>query len=364
MPLSLLDTNLRLLDGKLRTLHDSAYFDRRVLKYVAALRAIIEQLVDPKLGIDDDVRLFVSAQVWQATEFVAGSAPSLQPYEMVYGLQLAVDEWFVGQKQPIVRPPLIVTSLVQEPNFYFKSINPSFDSILRGHGNAAIDFEIVQIKLPDVYRKKPLYSVALYHELGHFIDLRFSISENVDVLHPGLALPDMSAPTGSLTSDEKQMRLHHLREYFADVFAACYCGRSIQRFLDGFAGHAGPSHSHPATYARGQVIEALLTKTKHTVIDAFNTALSARGQPSLTLRFVRPDIEKCFDSIRPVPIQSNAEVHGVLGGAWEYLDRAAEKLKEPWKSLDDMEIERVINDLVEKSIRNRMILEQWGHGAP
>ncbi len=208
MPLSLLDTNLRLLDGKLRTLHDSAYFDRRVLKYVAALRAIIEQLVDPNLGIDDDIRLFVSAQVWQATEFIAGSAPSLQPYEMVYGLQLAVDEWFVGQKQPIVRPPLIVTPLVQEPNFYFKSVNPSFDSILRGHSNSAIDFEIVQIKLPDVYRKKPLYSVALYHELGHFIDLRFSISENVDVLHPGLALPDMSAPTGSLTSDEKQMRLH------------------------------------------------------------------------------------------------------------------------------------------------------------
>ena len=64
-----------------------------------------------------------------------------------------------------------------------------------------------------------------------------------------------------------------------------------------------------------------------------------------------------------MPIRSNEEVHGILVGAWEYLDNAAEKQKEPWKSLDDMEIERVINDLVEKSIRNRMILEQWAHGT-
>ena len=98
-----------------------------------------------------------------------------------------------------------------------------------------------QIKLPDVYRRKPLYTVALYHELGHFMDTRFAISENVEVLRADLALPGMSAPTGALTPAQKQVRLLHLREYFADLFAVCYCGSAIKRFLEGFAPHAGVS---------------------------------------------------------------------------------------------------------------------------
>lgn len=361
MPHSLLDTNLRLLDSKLQTLRDTAYFDKRVLRYIAALRTIIAKLIDPKIKLDAAVRVFVGTQVWSATEFIAGSAPRLQPYEMIYGLQHAVVEWFVAQKHGGVKSPLIVTSLVQEPNFYFKSVSPNFEENLRNHLSTTIEYEIVQIKLPDVYRQKPLYSVALYHELGHFIDTRFAISENVDVLRPDLALPSMSAPTGTLTPTQKLIRLLHLREYFADLFAACYCGAAIKRFLEGFAPNSGPSPTHPATYDRIQVINALLTGTAHSLIEAFNLALKARAQPLLQLRFSRPAVDKCFDAIRPVPLGSDQEVYGVLDAAWEYLDRAAERRAEPWKSLDDLEIERVINDLVEKSIRNRMILEQWSH---
>lgn len=364
MPLSLLDTNLRLLDSKLQTLYDTAYFDQRVLRYIAALRAIITKLTDPTIKTDNDIRSFVSTQVWTATEFIAGSAPRLQPYEMVYGLQLAVQEWFSAQKPGFVKPPLVVTSLVQEPNFFFQSVNPAFETVLRDHLGSTIDYEIVQIKLPDVYRQKPLYSVALYHELGHFIDQRFSISENVEVLYPRLALPSMSAPSARPTPIEKYVRFHHLQEYFADLFAACYCGYSIKRFLEGFAGNSGASQTHPATYDRIQVIHALLTKTKHALVDAFNTALQARGQPLLQPRYSRPAVDASFDVIRPVPIHSDAEVHGVLEGAWEYLDRAAERKVEPWKSLDDMEIERILNDLVEKSVRNRMIVEQWRRETP
>jgi len=358
MPHSLLKTNLQLLDGKLQSLHDTAYFDQRIIHYIDALRAIIAQLVDPTLKLDDDIRLFVGTQVWSATEFIAGSAPRLQPYEMVYGLQRAIHEWFAAQKHG-VKPPLIVTTLVQEPNFFFKSVGADFETILRDRLGISIDYEIVQIALPDVYRQKPLYSVALYHELGHFMDTRFTVSENVDVLKPDLALPGMSAPTGTLTPTEKWVRLQHLREYFADLFAASYCGGAIKRFLEGFAPNNGPSPTHPATYFRIQVINALLSGTPHSLIEAFNLALKARAQPRLQLRFSSPALNECFDAIRPVPLASDSQVHGVLDAAWEYLDRAAERSTEPWKSLGDLEIERVINDLVEKSIRNRMILEQW-----
>jgi hypothetical protein len=191
------------------------------------------------------------------------------------------------------------------------------------------------------------------------MDARFVIAQNVEVLCPNLALPSMSAPTSTMTPIEKATRLLHLREYFADLFAACYCGSAIKRFLEGFAPSSGPSFTHPATYDRIQVVQAVLTGTQHAMIDAFNLALKARAQPLLKPRFIRPALDACFDAIRPAALSSDAEVHGILDAAWEYLDRAAERSTEPWKSLDDLEIERVINDLVEKSIRNRMILEQW-----
>jgi hypothetical protein len=358
MPHSLLNTNLQLLDSKLQHLHDTAYFDQRVLRYIDSLRTIIAKLIDPHIKLDDAIRVFVGTQVWSATEFIAGSAPRLQPYEMVYGLQCAVAEWFAAQKHG-VKPPLIMTSLIQEANFYFKSISPDFDDVLRNHLSTSIDYEIVQIKLPEVYRQKPLYTVALYHELGHFTDMRFVIAQNVEVLCPDLTLPSMSAPTATMTGMEKAGRLLHIREYFADLFAACYCGGAIKRFLEGFAPSSGPSFSHPATYDRIQVVQALLEGKPHSLIEAFNLALKARAQPLLQPRFSRPALDASFDAIRPVPLTSDAEVHGVLDSAWEYLDRAAERSAEPWKNLDDLEIERVINDLVEKSIRNRMILEQW-----
>jgi hypothetical protein len=359
MPHSLLNTNLQLLDSKLQNLHDTAYFDQRVLRYIDSLRTIIAKLIDPGIKLDDAIRVFIGTQVWSATEFIAGSAPRLQPYEMVYGLQCAVTEWFAAQKHG-VKPPLIMTSLIQEANFYFKSISADFDEVLRNHLSTSIDYEIVQIKLPEVYRQKPLYTVALYHELGHFMDVRFVIAQNVEVLRPDLTLPSMSAPTATMTPMEKAGRLLHIREYFADLFAACYCGSAIKRFLEGFAPSNGPSWSHPATYDRIQVVQALLEGKPHALIEAFNLALKARAQPLLQLRFSRPALDTCFDSIRPVLLTSDAEVHGILDAAWGYLDRAAERGTEPWKSLDDLEIERVINDLVEKSIRNRMILEQWG----
>lgn len=357
MPHSLLNTNLQLLNNKLQDLRDTAYFDQRVVSYIDSLMRIIKKLLDPSVPLDDKIRRLFAFNVWQATEFIAGSAPRLQPYEMVYGLQRAIVEW-LGNKTTESRQPLIVTNLIQEPNFYFQGVRPIFYDTLAALGTP-IEHEIIQIKLPELYRRKPLYSVALYHELGHYIDQHFSISENVDVLFPSMALPGMS-PAAALSADAKKIRLYHLREYFADLFAACYCGTAIKQFLDGFALDLGASSpTHPEGYNRLQVIGALLDHTNHALIDAFNTALRARSQPNLGIRFSRPHVDECFTDIRPVVLNSDAEVFGILDSAWDYLDRAAARNTSPWKKLDESEIERIINDLVEKSIRNRMMSEQW-----
>jgi len=347
MPHLLVDTNLRLLQGRLQSLDDTAYFDTRITNYVRALRDIIPQLLSASPPIANELKHFVARQIWLATEFVAGSTMRLQPYEAIYGLKCATREW-------LKQEPLIVTALIQEPNFYFQGVHPTFRKLAQ-EGLGVTD-EIVQIRLPEIYRQKPLYSIALYHELGHFIDTTYKVTETVLALAPGISLPGVSGPPAPV---DAQMRFNHLREYFADLFAACYCGRAIKQFLEGIAPDAAASTSHPESYHRYQAIEALVSSKAHGVVTAFNQALTARRLPTLNLRYRPVEVSGPFKAIRPVKIGSIEEVHGILGSAWEFLDSAADQAQDPWNRMAPGEVERVVNDLVEKSIRNWMIREKW-----
>ncbi len=351
MPHLLVDTNLRLLQSRLQTLDDTAYFDARIRNYVRALRDIIPQLLSASPPVPNEIKHFVARQIWLATEFVAGSTMRLQPYEAIYGLQCVTREWLKQQ-------PIIVTALIQEPNFYFQGVHPTFRQLARD--GLGVTDEIVQIRLPEIYRQKPLYSVALYHELGHFIDTTYKVTETVFALEPEIALPGISGPPSDGT---KEMRFNHLREYFADLFAAGYCGRAIKQFLAGIAPDAQASASHPESYHRFQMIEALVTNTNHGVIAGFNRALTTRGLPILRVRFAPIDVGDAFKAIRPANITSIEEVHGILGSAWEFLDSAADQAQDPWNRMEPHEVERVVNDLVEKSIRNWMIRETWHASA-
>ena len=355
MPHSLIDTNLRLLDGKLLSLCDTAYFDRRVINYLDSLRKVIAALLKRDMIVPDLLRDFLTREIWRGVHFLAGSAMRLHPFESVYGLRAAARDW-------IPEDILVITALTQEYNFGFQGVHRHFKPIARDVLGIEVEADVVQIALPDVYRHKPLFSVALYHELGHFIDRRFQLSANVDLLYPDLVLPSLSAPPPGWSKEVFAVaRLRHLHEYFADLFAASYTGAAIKRFLEDFASNAEVSQTHPKTYDRGEVVEALINGKAHRVIDAFREALKARRCPDLTPRYVRPNVDAAFAALRTVPLQSIREVHGVLESGWEYLHRAADRADEVWKHIEDGEAERIVNDLVAKSIRNWMIREQWTH---
>lgn len=355
MPHSLIDTNLRLLDGKLRSLCDTAYFDARVVDYLDALRRVISTLLRRQPVVPDLLRDFLAREIWKGVQFLAGSAMRLQPFEAIYGLRAAARDW-------IKEDVLIITALTQQQNFYFQAIHPLFYKVTKDLLQLEVEADVVQVALPDVYRHKPLFSVALYHEFGHFIDRRFQLSANVELLFPSLALPSLSAPPPGWTQEVfRNARKAHLREYFADLFAASYTGGAIKRFVDDFAANADISTTHPKTYDRVQVIEALLTDKNHRVIDSFRQALRARQCPDLTPKYSRPNIDSSFMNLRTARLRGVAEVHGILEAGWEFLHLAADRDEGVWMHVEDADAERIVNDLVAKSIRNWMLTEQWSH---
>jgi hypothetical protein len=154
-----------------------------------------------------------------------------------------------------------------------------------------------------------------------------------------------------------------MREYFADLFAASYCGLSAGRPLELIASANPVSHTHPSTADRLQTIHDFVAGNAVPVASAFNLVLGRVGLPTLHVRFVEPQLESAFDAIRPASIASVDELHGIFSAGWRYLDDVRAGNRATWAGFGPEESTRIINDLIEKSIRNRQILEHWRDAA-
>jgi hypothetical protein len=106
-----------------------------------------------------------------------------------------------------------------------------------------------------------------------------------------------------------------------------------------------------------------MSGTPHVIVDLFRGTLDALGLAKLEKHYVPPDIGSFFDNIRPYKLKSVQEVHGIFESAYHFLDGAERRDRAPWDSIDDERIERIVNDLVEKSIRNWMIEARWESGS-
>ncbi|MBI3771502.1 MAG: hypothetical protein HY272_02190 [Gammaproteobacteria bacterium] len=278
-----------------------------------------------------------------AARFLAGSTSKEIPYEVVYGLEAALSDWSS-------RDFIITTAIIQEQNYFFQQVDPNFNTMVNSYLGVNYDVDLIQIALPRLYRHKPLYNIALYHELGHFIDINHGVVNYTLLKWP----PNFQPGTQGYWS-EKSYRA----EFFSDLFAASYTGHAIRHFLSGIVPDATVSLSHPATSERLSRIDNFLTGSSDFMIDYFKETLRSMGLPELPIRFSKPNISRDFSSIRPYTIQSVEELHGITDSAWDMLRLAHNRNAPPWNELDEPLIDSLINDLTEKSIRNMMITEKW-----
>src|SRR5207248_1837830 len=149
----------------------------------------------------------------------------------------------------------------------------------------------------------------------------------------------------------------------ADVFAAQYVSEANIRLLEAFVGSQPASRSHPSTADRRSATEEFLAGKSSPLLDSFQQVLARQAAPSLGVRFALPDLAATYDNIRPHVISGERELHGLFAASWNYLEQALQKTHPTWGSLDEATIERVINDLAEKSIRNMSVKEKWNYGA-
>jgi hypothetical protein len=276
--------------------------------------------------------LNIARTLWTSIQYIAGSSQNETPYEIVASLSSILHQWWNGEFA-------IITALLSEKNYHFFGSDPG--NILQYVLDVNPPVELIQVALPSLYKHYPLYNVALYHELGHFVDLKFNISKFASMMYCS-AFP-----------------LDHLMEYFADLFSAAYTGNSVTLFLTNALGDQPDSKSHPSTRKRRAVVESFLAGKDSTLISGLKQSVKLLVGKDFQIEYSLPNISNAFDNKRPITIKNDKELHGVIIAGWTYLINNMSNNSKSWGSIEEYESFKIINDLIEKSIRNYMIEVQW-----
>ena len=339
------------MSNKLDKISETPYLNNELNLYLRDLRKVTSILLTKYDDIPSKVIEAMTSQIWTATKFLAGSTSKNVPYEIVYCLKKSLGDW-------THKSAIVTTALTQDKNysFYFEGIPPDFYSLAKTFTGITFNGELVQLAFPEIYQHRPLLNVALYHELGHFIDIHHGIVNNLLLgvsSYDELALPKIDFNKVEDIFQKQSLALSHLREYFSDLFAVSYVGNAYMQFLVDFAGNHPASFTHPATEDRLELMTIFLSGKPNNIVELFQKSLAALNLNKLEVLFSEPDISDSFQNTRPYNINNEGELHGIFSASTNYLSELTDEK-------DKFDTERIINNLVEKSIRNSMIVDQWG----
>jgi hypothetical protein len=335
--------DLALLRDGFQQLAQTPYFDRRLNRVADDIVGAIDASASQSPTLDEHTLRFFGNALWHAHKYLAGSTISESPYEIEYCLRTALSDWVHDEC-------VVATTLRTELDFHFwlPDIGKVIDNLITSYKRQST-VTLIPIALPRLYKNRPLYCTPLYHELGHFIDRRFGITDLSIVRFP---------PSSGANIDIERS---HRSEHFADLFAAQYVGSVAAQTLHQIANGHAASPSHPATTDRILKIQAFLNGTSDISISQINAVLTQIGLSQLSVRHSQPVVAEAFDDIRPCAVGNASELHGLFPACWAYLDQVHSGANAAWASRGRAfpEVDTVVNDLLEKSIRNHSIVEKW-----
>ncbi|WP_295801225.1 hypothetical protein [Mucilaginibacter sp.] len=301
----------------------------------------------------------------KSLEFLMDSTLNTIPFEVVSCLNLAMDDWIPEETF------IIVTSLNNDIDAYSfdeKLANEDYiyDSIFAGYG---ISFEkrLVQINLPLILARDYFSSVILYHELGHFIDLYYGMSKR-------MATELIKCPPHEWTKIQEYFDFHqnplkikrlknHLGEYFCDLFAAQYIGKTSNHYLNYLESKGADRTygSHPSSNNRLAIVNDFLESKPNPLVEIIKKYIQEITKSDLTKRYKVLNSDDFYNFL-PLELGNSGELHGIFPYAWKIWLDGAEKFKSNAGiegELPSKVIYKSLNNLIEKSIGNYFILKDW-----
>jgi len=350
---------LHLILGQLTQLAQGHFFSNDLQSYIGQLQKVLLQLADTeseKTPILPEAKRLVTDAVWRATQYLAGSTSNRIPYEIVYSLKHALEDWGV-------RDCVITTSLLKSSDFSCERINSAPAKICAELMlKTEFSVDLVQVAFPEIFEHSPIFCTPLYHEIGHYVEERYQRITGMATHAEDLIehLPDH--PYLNINYSEQSHReifRDHSIEHFCDIFAASYVGECAAFYIEQWAPDQPFTVTHPSTQSRVELIHAFLEERSSPYLDALlETSKDSEGNSMLKRRFILPAVEAFYADIRPCEIQSVEELHGVFPASLAFMQTPGFPAP-PLAPMNNEKVAATINGLAEKSIRNFMIKRAW-----
>jgi hypothetical protein len=381
---SLLQLHLAQAGRSLQRTKNNQYSDWEKQDYQAQLVKLYEQVVQQtqRQPAMSDAFIFETKHtldfIYKSLEFLDSSTLNLIPYETVEGLKLALRDWTKDGELFI-----IVTSLINQiDGFSFDpalvEVDQRYDEFREKH-NVLFNSRLVQINIPKALSRDYLASVVHYHELGHFVDTKYAITESISreiatqSRHYLAIYTDLIQYFPTLTelhysvADQQYVLAYHLGEYFCDLFASQYVGASLDKYLLYLTENQDTYQlTHPASVNRSRVVNDFLAGRSNPVVDLINDALSQILDHKLAVCFDTVPPDDLYRFLPPV-IETDRQLHGLLPLAWSVWQGDWSPFQQTMRMNQPLEADRVytvLNNLIEKAIGNYIVTKKWTNSPP
>ncbi len=277
--------------------------------------------------------------VFYSVEFLDYKNESDIPKRLIFCLNKLLDEWIPGGTDDY----FIVVSYNKSPSeFYVRAAEQdqlrAIKLRLKLLFNIDYSQSLIQISKPRYLANNYLSSTPLYHELGHFIDKNYQI---VKIL---------SRELGSTPRET-----NHFKEFFADLFAAQYIGRSAVAPLD--ESKTTESNTHPSNALRVEVVNTFIEGTGSpvcmTIINELNRITHIRTGKNLQIRYENlNDKENPFITLIPRAIKEPTKIHTLFNLGWQHWMNPNSVIRTKYPKYADCSY--AVNNLIKDSIRLTM----------
>lgn len=255
--------------------------------------------------------------ILQHFEYLDTSIIGKYPSELIFCLDVVLEEWIDDYEKYF-----ILTSLSHNNNEYkidnkdIKNYEFLGNEISRISGNPIL-FEHTPVRLiiPRFQSHCFLANAVLYHEIGHFIDFKFSLIKK---------LFDQDDFLSSIKPENKEKIKSHYTEYFCDVFAAQYVGCASNNYLNYISYKSDENDIHPSTDLRIEMVNDFISGRSNEVLDKIIPGVKAITKREISLRFENLTVDN-FDKGNPIIIDNKAKLSSLFPYAWNvWLDRDGE----------------------------------------
>lgn len=358
------------------------YSDSKKEEFHRNLGSLIQKVSELNFNemIDDDLQLTKETLdfVFKSLEFLDKSTLNSFPLEIVECLNIALSDWLKDDQYIIVTS--LNNNLLSYSMEYSKQINDPLLVYIFKNYNIKFNHSLIQINLPKILSKDYLANVVLYHELGHFVDLEYKISEAIafkfcQIMTRHIPVNDIEENDlnsyfpyffdNSLSYENRMILIkNHLGEYFSDIFAAQYIGNCSNYYINYITSPYTDklSGSHPSTDNRIRLVNSFINNEHNYVLDILKEAtLSIISGKEIKARYKKITSKDIY-SLLPVKIYHKNDLSSLLILGWEIWQRYNnnfEKKNNMSFNLQPSKRYEIINNLIEKSISNFLIERDW-----